>query len=99
MGQKIPDIDQMIVKNRLRHIEKPEYLAILHRVKNVIAILPAYHKIPAAEQTELLGEMTLLRVQARAKLVYAKLTFTQSIQNSYAEGMSECFEKFGFELA
>src|SRR5690348_2687492 len=88
----------MIVKNRLRHIEEAEYFAVLHRVINVIAILPAHHKTSAAEYAELLGEITLLNIQARAKLVHANLAITQSIQDSNAEGMSKSFKKFSLEL-
>ncbi len=99
LGQKISDIDQVIVRNRLGDIEKPEYLSIPHRVVDIIAFLAAHHKIPAAQNAELLGKVTLLNVQARAKFVYSNLTFAQGIQDSYAQGVGECFEKFSLELA
>jgi hypothetical protein len=99
LRQQVFHVNQMVIEYFLGDIEQVKQLRIPHRVIDVLTVFSSCENIAGPEDSQLLGEIALLDVQTRAKIIYAHFAFAEFVQDSDAQRVCKGLEEFGFELA
>ena len=65
-------------------------------LENLIASLPVYHDLPAAQDGEVLGEVGLLNAELGLQGAGGKLAVAEDLDDGNARGMRESLKDAGF---
>jgi len=98
LQQHVLHIDQMIVENGFRYIEKLENGLIRNGVIHITARFPADDNIANLEDRELLGNVRWFNLQSFAELIHTFLAVAKAVEDPNSDRVREGPEKLRFEV-
>lgn len=97
LREEIPHVNQVIVEDLLRLVQKLEDGAIAHRIEDALSFFPAFDDAAFSQDRQLLGKGTLLNSQSGAEFIDSYLAIPQSVEDLDSQGVGEGFEELGSE--
>jgi hypothetical protein len=97
LREEIPHVNQVIVEDLLRFVQKLEDGAIAHRIEDALSFLPAFYDAALSQDRQLLGKGTLLNSQSGTQFIDSYLAISQSVKDLDPQGVGEGFEELGSE--
>ncbi len=98
LRQQVFYVDQMVVEYLLGNVQQVEQLRVPNGVVHVLTVFSGGENVAGPENGQLLGQVALLNIEARAEVIYPDLTFPEFVQYSDPQRVGKGLEELGLKL-